>query len=132
MEAFVFAHMSQVRRRGDNVMRFAFEGTLDVSVNDKNARLIGRDRTLEMDIDDPAAFFRSAGIGGLRTDNLRTLRQAAQTLYDLGLTLRVLHRGQMFLIIGYEAQPGLSGQFAPHVQIAALDAARYGLALLTA
>lgn len=113
-------------------MHFAFEGTLDVSVNNVQAHVTGHEGTLEMDLDDPVALFRAAGIIGLPADSLRTLRQAAQTLYDLGLTLRILHRGQTFLTIGFEAQPGLSGQFAPHVQIAALDAVRYGLAMLTA
>lgn len=113
-------------------MRFAFEGTLDVSVNGIHAHMVARESILEMDLEDPTAFFRSTGMVGLRADSLRTLRQAARTLYDMGLTLRILHRGQLFLTIGYEAQPSLSGHFAPHVQIAALDAARYGLAMLTA
>jgi len=103
-------------------MNFAFEGTLDVTVEGKTARLTADARELTLDVDDPRPFMDA--LGGVRRGNLTNLREAAQTLYDLGLTLKMVKDGQTLVIIGRGAQSGLAGIVVPHLQIGVGEALR--------
>jgi hypothetical protein len=110
-------------------MPFVIEGTLELSCNTARARFTGRQQHLEMDLDNPGEFVKAMGFAGM--GGLGSLRQVAQTLHDYGLTLLVLNRGQLVMTLGYGARTGLSGYVVPHVQITAIDVARFGLKMIT-
>ena len=101
---------------------FSFEGALEISVDDVPLRFVGEGQNLTLDLENPGPFFRA--LGGFRRDRLSTLREAADYLYQVGLTLRILNRGQILITLGKEAQPGLSGYVVPHLQIGVADALR--------
>ena len=101
---------------------FAFEGTLEISVDEVPLRLTGNQQELLLELDNPGPFFRS--LGGINRDRLATLREAAAYLYAAGLTLRIVQRGQTLITLGRDAHPGLSGFVVPHLQIGVADALR--------
>ena len=101
---------------------FAFEGTLEISVDDVPVRFTGEGQNLTLDLENPGPFFRA--LGGFQRDRLATLREAAAYLYQAGLTLRIVNRGQLLVTLGKEAQPGLSGYVVPHLQVGIADALR--------
>lgn len=101
---------------------FAFEGALEISVDDVPLHLTGNGQELRLQLDNPGPFFRA--LGGIRRDRLSTLREAAAYLYEAGLTLRVVQREHTLLTLGRDAQPGLSGFVVPHLQIGVADALR--------
>ena len=101
---------------------FAFEGALEISVDEVPLHLTGNGQELRLELDNPGPFLRA--LGGINRDRLATLREAAAYLHGAGLTLRIVQRGQTLVTLGREAQPGLSGFVVPHLQIGVADAFR--------
>lgn len=100
----------------------AFEGALEISVDDVPFRLTGNGQELTLELEDPGPFFRA--LGGINRDRLVTLREAAVYLDQVGLTVRILNKGQLLVTLGRDAKPGLSGYVVPHLQIGVADALR--------
>src|SRR4051812_40123710 len=94
-------------------------GTLTIAIDGQAARLVGEQRHLVVEMDDPRAFLQAAGGAstGRGARPLDALRQAGTALARAGLTVRVVSRGASLVVLGHDARPGLTQALtgSPHV-----------------
>ena len=89
-------------------------GAVTITINGESARVVGEQRRIHVDLENPRAFIRSCGAGtgsgaGSGGSPLDALRQAAAMLNPAGLTVRVTSHDSHIVTLGREARPGLFG-----------------------
>lgn len=109
---------------------WSMEGSLEVRLDGYQAHVSAQNQEIVVDLDDPRGFLTAMrmSIGSGRQEMLGSMRAAALTLHEAGITVRVVNRGNSLFVLGRNAQGGAVGFMVPHLQVGVAELFR----LLTA